>query len=152
MQKQQHRYFICEKCQRKLAGKPTYAKTMWVRMMNLGRHHADKQQWNIAVKAYGNALDVMDLLLDETDDSKNISKYIRTSLELIYAIRHSTYPNNLPLLVSLVKKRVDEYLIPANTQFIMQPVSAIAYKPLHEALQILTGNINNDRLYARTIC
>lgn len=139
MNKQPHQNkispFLCPKHKQAFKDKPEYAEMIWTRLMNEAQHQVSLLEWNKAVVIYGNAFEISDILLKESDDNNAIKRYLRTAIEFTYVLRKCSYSKDVSTLVSFVTETLTQHLYPAECRLILQPLNNIAFSTLHEPQQ-----------------
>lgn len=79
--------FLCSKHRLWLSNQPLIAKKLWHRSMLSARDAVRAEDWQLAVKHYGSAFELANLLLDSDDFATQAQKrYAHTAVELAYTL------------------------------------------------------------------
>lgn len=124
--------FLCPKQRKKLVSQPDQAVTDWSKALSNARFQVEEGNWDKAVLFHGCALEIADILLSHKPHNDAISRYIRTAVEFTYTLRHCSYPTDLPLLIAIVKDKLQEILSRAKTNTLIKPLTDVAFLPLSE--------------------
>jgi hypothetical protein len=122
--------FMCQKHKNQLADHPESAIIAWFQLMAAARSHTDMREWQSSINAYGNALDVAEVIFASDPSSLEVNRYIRTAIEFIYTIRSSHYPADIDDLVESITGCLQKQLYPAHIELLLRPINDIAFKPL----------------------
>ncbi len=139
--------FLCDGCKEKLANDPSRLVDVWSRLMDMGKDCTEKHDWNKAVVHYRNAFEVAVILFNKSPDNDGIHRFMNTTTEFIYALRHCTYRCDLPLFISIVKDHLTNNLYPAKIGLLLKQATDIAYLPLSELHQKKTSGQAIKRTY-----
>jgi hypothetical protein len=124
--------FLCPKHKQAFINKPEYAEVIWTRLINEAQNRVGLYEWNKAVIIYGNAFEISDILLKESNDNNAIKRYLRSAIEFAYVLRQCSYTSDVAILYSFVRETLTQHLYPAETKLILQPLKKIAFSTLHE--------------------
>ncbi|MBU2887095.1 hypothetical protein KO507_15100 [Gilvimarinus agarilyticus] len=103
------------------------------RLQTKARKHLQAQQWGLAVKDYATALEVADTMLQAPHTQKfAIERYLRTALELIYAMRKYKPNTDLGELIETVKQRLQPLLAPVPAEVVIAPLIDVAFSPIDD--------------------
>ncbi len=127
--------FLCEGCKEQLMKEPHRLVGVWSRLMDIAKAHVEKYEWNKAVVHYRNAFEVAVILFNKSPNTDETHRFMSTTTEFIYALRHCTYRCDLPLFISIVKEHLTHNLYPAKIDILLKQATDIAYAPLSEITQ-----------------
>ena len=114
---------LCNKHREYALQSPEIAKTMWCRLLEIGRAKMSVGQWDDAVGLYGSAFETADILLQgELSSAEDVDRYINTALEFVYALRKSSFEFNRPCLLSAIRTRLEHE---ANYHELSRPLECI---------------------------
>lgn len=123
-------HFVCQKHKNELADNPRAAINSWLQLMATARYNKNIRQWKLSINAYGNALDVAEVLFASDPSSLEVNRYIRTAIEFIYILRSSEHPAKIKEVVEFIAGCLQKQLYPAHIELLLRPINDIAYKPL----------------------
>lgn len=124
--------FLCPKHKQAFVNEPKYAEEIWTRLMNEAQNQVGLYEWSKAVIIYGNAFEISDILLKESNDNNAIKRYLRSAIEFSYVLRKCSYTSDVSILYSFVSTTLKQHLYPADCKLILQPLNNIAFSTLHE--------------------
>lgn len=143
--------FLCPKHKQAFINKPAYAEIIWTRLINEAQNQVGLYQWNKAVIIYGNAFEISDLLLKESNDNNAIKRYLRTAIEFAYVLRKCSYTSDVSILVTFVSETLTQHLYPADNKLILQPLNNIAFSTLHEPKNWINILKSMSESYSKTL-
>lgn len=97
------------------------------------RKHLQARQWGPAVKDYAAALEVADTMLKDPVTRKfAIERYLRTALELTYAMRKYKPETDVSDLIETVKQRLQPLFSPLPAEVVIAPLVDVAFSPIED--------------------
>lgn len=105
----------------------------WNASLDLARTFLVAQEWPNAVRHYWQVYPMAERLLkNELCKDCAIKGYIRTLVELSYALRKNQQQEKLSAMLELTKPTMHTQLSPASAQELIAIMSSIAYAPIQE--------------------
>ncbi len=109
------------------------------------------QHWDQAVVIYGNAFEISEILLTNSQSKFSIDRYLRTALEFAYAMRKSQTPCNLESFLRHVKKQIALTKTTTDLSYLIQPIEEVINLPIHMADHWLTALLSLDAIEHRVL-
>lgn len=130
---------------------PEQALTAWIKLINAARHKAMENQWKVAVKLYGNAFEVSQLIFLHTPRTIEANRYVRTAIEFVFSLRYSGYPANLDLLIAAIQDCLETILSPEESRKNIEPLQDVAFSPMSEVDRWMQMFYGVESSYGKTI-
>ncbi len=112
---------------------PLDAGMLGCRLQTKARKHLQARQWGLAVKDYATALEVADTMLKDPVTQKfAIERYLRSALELIYAMRKYKPDTDISELIETVKQRLQPLFAPLQAEVVIAPLIDVAFSPISD--------------------
>ncbi len=143
--------FLCPKHKQAFINKPEYAESVWKRLITEAQQQVCQYEWKKALIIYGNAFEISDILLKETNDNHAIKRYLRTAIEFAYVLRQCSYSADVSTLVAFATDTLTEHLYPAECQLILQPLNNVAFSAMHEPKHWMNILQYMSESYSKTI-
>ncbi len=125
--------FLCTDHRRVLNSNPKQAAQLWQELILQGRGLFHLQYWDQAVVVYGNAFEISEMLIANSQTKYSIDRYLRTALEFAYVLRKNQSPCNLKAFPPHVKKQLSLLNTEQPISHLMQPIEEVIDLPLHMA-------------------
>lgn len=109
------------------------------------------QCWEQAVMIYGNAFEISEILLTNSQTKFSTDRYLRTALEFAYVLRKSQTPCNLEAFLPHVKKQLVQTKSSVNLSYLIQPIEEVIQLPIHMADHWLTALLSLDSIEHRVL-
>ncbi|UTF60605.1 hypothetical protein [Gilvimarinus sp. DA14] len=123
--------FLCARHKTLAQQNPARCRALVKRLHSEGRQALHTAQYRKAIPYLGAAFESAEILLQqETVAHSDIDRYLKLSLELIYACRKSDYPIHTPELVELVKRQLEPHYSLRHTQKLLTPLLDVAFTPM----------------------
>ncbi len=141
--------FLCTDHRRELNCNPKQAAQLWQKLILQGRGLFHLQYWEQAVVVYGNAFEISEMLIANSQTKYSIDRYLRTALEFAYVLRKSQTPCNLESFPLHVKKQLSLLKTEQPISHLMQPIEEVIDLPLHMADFWLRELLSLDSIESR---
>jgi hypothetical protein len=143
--------FLCTDHRRELNRNPKQAAKMWQELISQGRKLFHLEHWEQAVMIYGNAFEVSEILISNSQTKYSIDRYLRTALEFAYVLRKSQTPCNLNAFLPHVKKHLSLLNSPQPLSHLLQPINEVVTLPIHMADFWLRELLSLDNIEQRIL-
>lgn len=131
-------HFLCGKHKQNLEKNPEQAVIIWKRLILTARKKSIAAQWQEAIVLYGNALEVASIIFTCNPNKYEVNRFIRTSIELIYALRRCEYFCDYSLLITTLQKTLQETLPKSYSDGLLQPMIDIAFSSMNDVTRWMT--------------
>jgi len=140
--------FLCDNCRASMIGSPKHLDAFWTRAITDARKHTQANQFDNAIMYYGNALDASELLLSNSAFCQlSMDKYIRTGMELLFALRKGGYLNDLDPFIDRVRKCLSKKALSLDIEWYLQPLRDVADNPIC-AVDIWMSTLVTEKTYS----
>ena len=124
--------FLCQNHHAQLRNDADRAQSSWHLAIARARHAVLDKAWDKAVMYYGNALEITEIRLTHHREKAALEDYIRTSVEMMHAVRNSTYQRDSEAFYEMIVDKVDGFANPAETGYRLQPLADVAFESLDQ--------------------
>ncbi len=143
--------YLCKDHRKEFSRNPKQAAQSWQEIIMRARSLFHLQHWDQAVVIYGNAFEISEILLTNSQTKFSIDRYLRTALEFAYALRKSQTPCNLEAFLPHVKKQMALTKTCDNLSYLIQPIEEVINLPIHMADHWLTALLSLDAIEHRVL-
>jgi len=143
--------YLCKDHRKEFSRNPKQAAQSWQEIIMRARSLFHLQHWDQAVVIYGNAFEISEILLTNSQTKFSIDRYLRTALEFAYALRKSQTPCNLEAFLPHVKKQMALTKTRDDLSYLIQPIEEVINLPIHMADHWLTALLSLDAIEHRVL-
>ena len=143
--------YLCNDHRREFTRNPQQAAQSWQEIIMRARDLFYLEYWDQAVVIYGNAFEISEILLTNSQTQFSIDRYLRTALEFAYALRKSQTPCNLKAFLPHVKKQLSLTKTTAHLPQLIQPIEEVINLPIHMADHWLTALLSLGAIEHRVL-
>jgi len=130
--------FLCQNHRAQLCGDADRAQSSWHLAIARARRSVLDKAWNKAVMYYGNALEISEIRLTHHRVKAALEDYIRTSVEMMHAVRNSSWQQDSEAFYEMIVDKVDGFDHPATIGHRLQPLVDVAFEPLDRVNEWMT--------------
>ncbi|EAR09016.1 hypothetical protein [Reinekea blandensis] len=123
--------FVCDDCHQMLLKSEEHRQRFFAQAIDRARRLVSTRQYDSALLYYGNALDAADIALDKTAPEQNdIDHYIRTGMEMLFALRKAGFFSDLAPFIEQAERRLKQLSTVDNVGWLVRPLKDIAEHPI----------------------
>lgn len=123
--------FVCDDCHQMLLESEEHRQQFFNQALERARRLVSSRQYDSALLYYGNALDAADIGLDDrTPDPQAIDHYLRTGMEMVFALRKAGFFKDLAPFIEQTEHRLRRLKTVGNVSWLIRPLKDIAEHPI----------------------
>ena len=123
--------FVCDDCHQMMQKSEEHRQQFFQQALDRARRQLGNRQYDSALLYYGNALDAADIALDKTVlDQTDIDHYIRTGMEMVFALRKAGFFSDLIPFIEQAEHRLKQLSSIQDVAWLVRPLRDIAEHPI----------------------
>ncbi len=143
--------YLCKDHRKEFSRNPKQAAQSWQEIIMRARTLFHLEHWEQAVVIYGNAFEIAEILLTNSQTQFSTDRYLRSALEFAYVLRKSQTPCNLKAFLPHVKKQLSLSKTTADVPHLTQPIDEVINLPIHMADHWLSALLSLDAIEHRVL-
>ena len=143
--------YLCKDHRQEFSRNPKRAAQSWQEVIMRARTLFHLQHWDQASVIYGNAFEIAEILLTNSQSQFSVDRYLRSALEFAYTLRKSQTPCELEAFLPHVKQQLARAKTKVDLPYLTQPIEEVINLPIHMADHWLTALLSLDAIEHRVL-
>jgi hypothetical protein len=123
--------YLCNNHRNEFANNPQQAARAWKGIIEQARELFHMREWEKATIVYGNAFEISELLLTSDRTQYSVDRYLRSALELVYALRKKDTEVNLAAFILHVEMSIKGIPHSMALPQLMRPLEEVSKMPIN---------------------